>query len=224
MSRDLHLLKNNTNEDQRKFLLSLASYYPFSQNYKNSGAEKLPPEFYCELDEKYPLTFFSGSFNPWHQGHEECLRQVYTLEKNIVVMPDYSPWKENIIDKPIDELLKLANHLRKKFLNINLYPCIWAQDRRNPTSDFVEKINWDSGIHWIMGEDTFSGLLRWSRSDLFLSKIKKIYICPRSLSAQMRSEFEQTKSELTKKYKNLELIMLSHHEFEDLSSTLLRKE
>ena len=39
------------------------------------------------------ITFFGGSFNPWHKGHGACLE--LCPEKNIIVIPDTNPFKLN---------------------------------------------------------------------------------------------------------------------------------
>ena len=38
------------------------------------------------------VTFFGGSFNPWHRGHRECLN--LCAEDEIMVVPDCNPWKK----------------------------------------------------------------------------------------------------------------------------------
>lgn len=199
---------------QKEFLISLEILFPFSDLYCSYGPFK--------FDTTKPLTFFGGSFNPLHNGHRECIRQCLEFEKNLIVVPDYSPWKDHHFEAPLDEIKHLELELKSHFDHITIYPIFWGSEKRNPTSVWLSNVHWQAGIHWLMGEDTFDSLLKWFEVDKFFAVIQKIYVCPRLNEAGGHYENHQTTAYINSKFPEIEIVWLGHHEYESLSSSKIR--
>ena len=70
-----------------------------------------------QLTNKNEIVFFGGSFNPWHEGHSECIR-LLDSSKPLVVIPDRNPRKE----VGANDNLNLEEITRKiKQLKVNVY-------------------------------------------------------------------------------------------------------
>lgn len=199
---------------QKELLISIEILFPFSNLYCHEGPFK--------FDTTKPITFFGGSFNPFHAGHRECIKQCQKYESNIVVVPDYSPWKNNHFESPLEEIKYLETQLVLNFSNITIYPIFWGVQKRNPTSVWIKDIQWPSGINWLMGEDTFNSLLKWFEVDNFLCVLTKIYICPRVSEEGQQFDNVQVVSYINHNHPQVELVWLEHHESEHISSSKIR--
>jgi len=184
------------------------------------GHTSLLPHIFWPLEklETRSVTFFGGSFNPWHEGHKECLRQCSKKEDLIVVVPDYSPWKDNSHEGPLANLCALAEKIDYRF---PIYPGFWAistNDQRNPTADWLGEVK-ISETNWLMGDDTFFNFLKWDRLEQVVSKLKKIYVVPRDHNV---SELKEVEVKLLDMKPELEVIYLEGHPYQGLSSSKLR--
>lgn len=176
---------------------------------------KLPNSFSQPAAEA--LTFYSGSFNPWHQGHRACLD--LTPQKSIVVVPDSNPWKDLIHRNLINPWLEIVKLQRAIGGHYSIYPGFWSEDKVNPTVDWLPLTN----LKWrgfIVGADSFVNILRWKNSEALLAAIDTLYVVPRN---EKESVIDQVKKQILKIAPNIEVVILAHHPYEHLSSTNLRK-
>lgn len=180
------------------------------------GEGYLPCELYPKKLSSESVTFFAGSFNPWHEGHLECLKQCSDFEKNIIIVPDYNPWKDNIQNSPLKELLNLSEKTEKSFA---IYPGFWAKEQRNPTESWIGNIK-SKNINWLMGDDTFSSFMKWKNVEKVCQHLSKIYVVPRDFKSK---ELISVSEEIRKISPSLEIIFLKEHSHQDKSSTKLRK-
>lgn len=208
------------NSQVEKSLLDLfGKLFSFMPNGQEN-IEHLLPDVFWPSGAKFEqeVTFFGGSFNPWHEGHKECLRQCSKIEDFIVVVPDYSPWKENSQEGALETLASLAKRIDNEF---PIYPGFWAldsQEQRNPTASWLKHVN-AKRINWLMGDDTFYNFLKWDRVEEVVTKLKKIYVVPRDHD---QSELKAIESQLLEFNSELRVIYLESHPYQDLSSTKLR--
>lgn len=171
-------------------------------------------QFYRDL----ALTFFPGSFYPWHQGHAQCLE--LCPEKHILVVPDANPWKDHF-DKDRaywSEVLELAALLEKTPYAV--YPAFIALGSANPTVDWLPRFH-QQDKNLLMGADSFLHLHKWKHYEKLLANLKKIYVVPRELDFKM---IEEQKKLLALQVPALEVIVLEQHPFEHLSSRQIRGE
>lgn len=170
------------------------------------------------------LVFYPGSFLPWHDGHNSCLRNlpqfIEGIECHVVIIPDLNPWKKNEGKGTWEQLRRIVLELRKIEAlfkgNLSLFLGFLAKDVGNPTVDWLPGIPCAS--KWLlMGEDTFLDLHKWKDYKTLISGLEGIYICPR---AEDESAIEEQKRSL----RGPKFVHLPHHAFERVSSTQIRGE
>jgi nicotinate-nucleotide adenylyltransferase len=164
------------------------------------------------------LVFYGGSFNPWHEGHREAIRRVN--DKHVIVIPDRNPLKpiNPFSLKESEERIEadLAPHQR-------LYTGFLSKKTHNPTQIWVSEIRQKYPhleISFLMGFDNFAILDKWYRGDLLISDLNRLYVLSRNDNEEVKKL--QT-NKIKNQNKNLELIFLGAHAFEDISSTKLRE-
>lgn len=163
------------------------------------------------------LVFFPGSFNPWHYGHRECL--IKCPDGPIAIIPDRNPWKDVFESNPWDEISVIKEQvLRLEREDVFIDPAFLAKKEPNPTVTWLPHVNVQE--KWLlMGDDLFLGLHRWQNFEKILECLTGIYVCPR-----LGNKVELTiQKESLLKIADLDIVFLEHHDYEDLSSTKLRK-
>ena len=211
-------LKNLSNKDGSVLCHSLGEFWPILKSDEFLSKIKLPFMFSpkkINLDNK--ITFFGGSFNPWHQGHMTCLD--LCPEDNIAIIPDKNPWKK--IDNTNCAWNSLKSLCEKvKDLPYAVYPRFIGLNTPNPT------INWLPGVNieikqLLVGEDTFFSLTKWLRAQELFKIIDKIYVVPRDLE-EFNLKREDIEISLKKLSTRLKIEILPEHPYQNLSSTELR--
>lgn len=176
---------------------------------------ELPPLFL-----KHPIsesvTFFGGSFNPFHQGHRACLD--LCPEKNILIVPDRNPFKDFSSNENVyDDFVKLANSL--KDTRYSLYPGFLSKKEPNPTSSWLPKVKIKEK-NFLMGDDSFMDLLKWKNPEVIIKALTKLYVVPRKFT---KADYLKIEKELLKMNPQLEVHYLAEHPYMNISSTELRK-
>lgn len=163
---------------------------------------------------KDSVTFFGGSFNPFHDGHLACLN--LCPEKNIVLVLDCNPQKETRNFSPYEEYLKLKEIL--KDTRYYIYPAFWGIEEKNPTSSWLPLVKIKEK-NLLVGDDSYMKILTWVNPENLLKSLAKLFVVPRLSSIE---EMLIQKEKLLKINPNLEIIFLADHPYKDLSSTKLR--
>lgn len=176
-----------------------------------------------ESRDETKLVFFGGSFNPWHEGHEECVRQFceYINNNELIIVPDTSPWKE--ADNRVESFCyyKAYKDLESKLLKyqVRIFPGFWGKERPNPTIDWVKKVKAEN-IGFLVGDDQFASIHKWKDSKELLNILDNLFVVPRNLKDNER---DKIKEEILGVANNLNIIILNDHEFRHISSTEIRK-
>jgi nicotinate-nucleotide adenylyltransferase len=163
---------------------------------------------------KDSVTFFGGSFNPFHHGHMACLD--LCPEKNIVIVPDRNPQKEYREFFPYDEYISLTTKLEGT--NYLIYPAFWGSREVNPTCTWFPFVKIREK-NLLMGDDSFINFLSWKNPEIILENLTKLYVVPRNFSID---DCLKQKEKLLAINSNVQIILLDDHAFRDLSSTKLR--
>lgn len=161
--------------------------------------------------------FYGGSFNPWHQGHSACLDLL--PHKKIVILPDRNPWKkeESLIEENLclflDQLSQKIHPERHA-----LYPGFLAMDGVNPTIDWFSKVVGKKSL--LIGADNLLSFSKWKDYQHLLAQVHCLYVAPRTI--------EQSEEQFAAALEHCRLFarevrVLDRHDFEDLSSTKLRR-
>jgi len=167
-----------------------------------------------------PVTFFSGSFDPWHNGHQACLD--LCPNKNIVIVPDSNPWKI-ISDRNQkrccwQEYRELA--LRFEQTCFAVFPGYYGMEDGNPTVDWLPKVR-GKNKEFLMGLDSFLSFPKWKSVRYLLQSISKIYVVPRETNHLVKTE--EIVRNLKQQREEVEIIFLQEHSYMNLSSTEIRK-
>lgn len=174
------------------------------------------PDLFKAKGREDEFFFYGGSFNPWHQGHQECVNQTYDqFHKSISIIPDKNPLKEfQKKSCSYASFLELSN----RFLNTPhwVYPGFVGLDQKNPTVDWITKV---SSPSMIIGDDNFMIIEKWKDYHRLLTHLKRVIVIPRCFS--MNEIFEK-KELLQGLFPDLEILLLNQHSYQELSSRNLR--
>lgn len=169
------------------------------------------------------IIFYGGSFNPWHQGHSSCVH-MSPSDIPLIVIPDHNPQKAISNSKGSEQLiLELMNKVSFRDETAFIYDSFYKLLKSNPTHIWINDLKEqfpDKKLSLLMGHDSFLTIHNWIRSHELLNNLTNIYIVSR---LDVEQEKEDQKQVLYQIAKNLNIIFLGHHEFEELSSTKLRK-
>ena len=174
--------------------------------------------FKIKIPEDHEIIFFGGSFNPWHKGHESCLK-LLNKPLNTFIVPDNNPRKEV---QSSECSWKRYQDLKKKIpFQYPIYPGFWSSSSPNPTSSWLPQIKKTLPkvrLSLLMGFDSFLTIHEWIDAQKLLESLSKIYVASRLDNKELRDK----QSQYLKSHYQIELIFLGHHEYEDISSTKLR--
>lgn len=211
------LLPDLEPEYANAFVDLVSARYPISPDYKTlrDSCEKLI--FKNPTDE---WVFFGGSFNPWHQGHQACLK-LMPDDRTVLVVPDRNPEKEVRDLSVVSTILEISTNSRLKKYQF-LVPTFLLEKKKNPTVEWVEKLKEEFPtykISLLVGFDSFSKIKSWIRSDELLPKLHTLYVVSRLEDDQDR---RQALDEVHARGFNLNVVFLGKHDYEMISSTELR--
>ena len=213
MNKINELFQLNENEflEELKIISSSFDIFSFEKSISKSNFEKFFKK-YSDLDS---VTFFGGSFNPIHLGHLECIK--LCPEKNILMVLDRNPQKDlrNLDLK--NELQLIVNRLQN--LNVSLYPGFWLKSEKNPTNVWIQKVMAQEK-NLLMGDDSFINFFSWQKPEVILMNLKKIYVVPRN---HQLHQLMIVKEQCEQINPQIEVVFLSNHLYQHLSSTELRK-
>lgn len=200
------------------FIDLVSARYPLSPDYPLLKSLCPGITFDHDFDE---IVFFGGTFNPWHQGHQACLNLI-PKDKTLLILPDRNPQKELRELEPVYTLLQISSRARLKD-NQYLVPTFLLEQKKNPTVEWVEKLKNDFptlNISLLMGFDSFSTLKTWIRTGDLLPKIHTIYVVSR---LEDDGDRRLALDEAHALGPHLNVIFLGKHEYENISSTDIRK-
>jgi nicotinate-nucleotide adenylyltransferase len=202
--------------DQQEKCLELANYFEFMPGSDRIHNQTELPQLFLKSPINESVTFFGGSFNPFHQGHRACLD--LCPEKNILIVPDCNPFKQNErTDSNIyTEFLELAESLKNTPYSI--YPGFLALNRSNPTSSWLPLVQIKEK-NFLMGDDSYMSILTWHNPEKLLMALTKLYIVPRSFHS---SDYSKQENLLKSINPNIVIHYLTEHPYQNISSTKLR--
>jgi nicotinate-nucleotide adenylyltransferase len=212
------LLPDLSPPDANALVDLVAARYPLSEKYFQLK-DKCPDLIFNDSQEEW--IFYGGSFNPWHQGHQNCLN-LLPEGKTCVIVPDINPLKEKISFELVSKILSISSKCRIKDHQY-LCPTFLYLNKKNPTSEWVEflkKIRPDKKISLLMGFDSLYSIQSWFKYDELLKNLYCIYVASRMESTEMQDEVIKKIQPFNPQ---LKLIFLGRHADENVSSSALRK-
>lgn len=203
--------------EARALVELVAARYPLSDSYKE--LKNICTEIIFN-DSQEEWVFYGGSFQPWHQGHQNCLN-LLPQDKTCIIIPDINPQKDKVEFELVSRILEISSKCRLRDHQY-LCPTFLSQNRKNPSINWIEKIQElvpNKKISLLMGFDSIYSIHTWVRSEELLKKIFAIYIASRMESDEMQKEISE---KILKINPNLKIIFLGRHDEEQLSSSKLR--
>lgn len=204
--------------DAKTLCRSLAEYFDFMPSHRQKKSLHQLPGLIWKRTDCHPdsLTFFGGSFYPWHLGHDACLKN-HPRPYEILVLPDNNPWKDRTREICV---WKFFRELCLQYKNelYSFYPGFLGTDEKNPTSSWLAKTQVPHRA-LLMGDDTFNGLTLWHEPEVIVQNLERVYVVPREFSD---SEFLEAKKKVQALKSDLIIERLDHHQYEEVSSTKLR--
>lgn len=179
-------------------ILYYSPFNPFDLSHINSSFDE--------------VTFFAGTFNPWHEGHLECVKQCPA--QNLIIVPDQNPWKKGAVRE------KALVTFEKIFVSTGrpIYPGFLLNNQPNPTYDWIKDIQ-VSKINLLMGEDTLLYFHKWKNFEDLVLLLNSIFVCPRNVGKEkLNSQID----DILKIKDSIKIEFLSNHNFEKLSSSSIR--
>ena len=182
----------------------------------DEGHLTIPSLFKKGHFKKEEITFYGGTFNPWHEGHSECLRKCPA--KNIVIVPDSSPWKDRSLARCYyKSYLEICRKFEKT--NYSIFPGFFGLEQPNPTSHWIRRLV-STDCSFLMGDDNYKALFKWIDIEELLLNLSNIYVLSRDHSLE---SLEAVTVQAKEHNPLLNVIFLGDHEFKSLSSTKLRR-
>ncbi len=202
--------------NEQEKLLKIADCFEFMPDSSGNHNQAELSKLFLKHTISNSITFFGGSFNPFHEGHRACLD--LCPEKNILIVPDRNPFKElSIAENVFDEFKKLAENLKET--PYSLYPGFLVKKESNPTSSWLPFVKIPEK-NFLMGDDSFMDLLKWKNPEVIMKALTKLYVVPRKFS---KSDYVKIEKELLKMNPKLEVHYLDEHPYMNISSTDIRK-
>ncbi len=189
--------------------------------------EERPEKYSAPLSYEFPLAsdvlFYGGSFEPWHQGHEACVR-LAPNDMTLIVCPDRNPHKPLKTD--ID-ILKHYYAIKKALSSMgrpfHIHPGFLLRAEANPTVGWILRLKHhrpDLRIHLLMGYDSFRSLSKWTRAEDLMKLVSGLQVVSREENDE---EHNKDSSFPLQANPNITIRFLGHHAFESISGTELRK-
>lgn len=202
--------------DELKKCIELGNYFEFMPGSDGAHDQSGLSTLFLKHPIKESVTFFGGSFNPFHQGHRACLD--LCPEKNILIVPDRNPFKPTSdAENVFSDFVALAESL--KDTPYSLYPGFLGKLGPNPTSSWLPKVK-IAEKNFLMGDDSYMSLLKWNNPEVIIKALTKLYVVPRQYS---REDYLKQELEILKWNPALEVHYLADHPYKNLASSELRK-
>lgn len=209
--REVESIEKFSNGDGAIVCEAMGELFPFFRSNK-SHLSKL---FIKDSFNHEVVTFFGGSFNPWHEGHTECLKRCPA--GNIVIVPDRNPWKEEM---DVDCFFKSFMELARKFKDsdYSIFPGFYGLEKGNPTIDWLSKSEFDKKS-LLIGDDNFCSFFKWKRAEEVIESLEGIYVLNRVNSLE---DINKIKLKIEAINKNISISILGEHDYMSLSSSSIR--
>ncbi len=162
------------------------------------------------------MVFYGGSFNPWHQGHAQCLEALKDIP-NVILIPDHNPQKDlKTNEHPWQKMCELKRKSRHPFI----YSGFIGLEKANPTYFWIKKIkekNPTCSLSLLLGADSFNNIHTWINNKELLALLDHLYIVDRGIDISAKLH------DVSEHFPHLSLQYFPNNPYKELSSTKLRQ-
>lgn len=213
---DIYKLEDLSQLDQFNLLIGLGDFFKFMPVMSSQPKGTIKKDI-LKQEIKDSVTFFGGSFFPFHMGHMSCLE--LCPEKNIVLILDCNPHKDQIEKmNPFDDFMHLCQTLADTPYSV--YPGFFGRNKPNPTANWLPKVKVKEK-NFLMGDDSFMNVLKWHEPEVFLGALSKLYVVPRDYDV---SEYTEQIEKVKAINPLLNIIILPDHPYKSLASSKIRNQ
>lgn len=163
------------------------------------------------------ITFYGGTFHPWHQGHLACV-ELFPRKEQLMIVLDRDP-KKPLQDFPC--FFEVYRNLLEKMkgTGVHVFPGFFGQESSNPTVFWLPHTSFErKGL--LLGADSFVGLRHWVRASELAKCLHQVLVVPRMESAQALREASEW---LANQNPACLIRELESHPYRALSSTAIRR-
>lgn len=175
------------------------------------------------LKEGDEITFFGGSFNPWHEGHSECIKK-FPKDKALIVIPDHNPHKDLVNNSLKQEGLEfIKDKVKNSRTDTYFYEGFFLENKLNPTVLWIKQLKDakpKTPLSLLLGFDSFKNIIHWNEPEILIKSLHSLYVVSR---LETEGEKEEALNNVLSLNKNLKVTFLGRHPFEHVSSTAIRK-
>jgi nicotinic acid mononucleotide adenylyltransferase len=182
--------------------------------------EKIMAPLRIELEMASEITFYAGSFDPWHEGHASCVT-LFPSDKKLIICPDRNPFKPH---KEAKSSVQSFLDLKSKIIETTqtkayIYPGFILQNEKNPTIQWVFRMmnrRPDLRISLLIGYDNFKTISTWTKGDDLIKILSGLYVTSR---LEDESDHAIDSSQLKSINPKINITFLGRHNFENISSS-----
>ena len=164
------------------------------------------------------VTFYGGTFNPWHEGHATCVSLCPNRE-GLVVVPDTSPFKAELGEGCFWQKYRAVQSNLSEF-PCHVFPGYFGRERPNPTVHWLPHTGFGrKGL--LIGDDNFAIFEKWRDADTLADSLDHLYVVPRDAPPNALAAARRWFRE---RHPRCRITMLADHPYRDISSTKRRKQ
>lgn len=165
------------------------------------------------------LIFFGGSFNPWHNGHQACVKLCHKAlpQGKIIIVPDHNPWKKFTPQLCYWEQLRSLGRRLARY-PFSIYPGFYGMEQEHPTVSWL-LAHEGKKKSFLIGDDNLLSFLSWQQAPALLQHLYRLIIVPRTATPEQRA---QHVARLRKYNPRLKFLLLPNHPYRKIASSKMR--
>ncbi len=163
------------------------------------------------------VTFFGGSFNPWHQGHTSCAC-LFPNPAELIVVPDSNPFKAGPgNDCYWGKFRAILAALRD--IPCHVFPGFFGMETPNPTVGWLPLTLFsEKGL--LVGDDNFATFDQWWDAHGLARALDHLYVVPRTAPEQ---DIQASLKWFETHHPHCRIAFLEDAPYRGLSSTSIRR-
>ena len=172
--------------------------------------------FHPELEDAPEMTFYGGSFDPFHPGHLACIK--LCPARPLIVIPDHNPQKPWRSERSFWQLYQEIKRQTQGMEGVYVYPGLCGDQNPTPTINWIRQLGMKKNL--LLGDDSFMDILQWQQAQILLRLLNGLHVAPRLVE---EGEFQAQVDRVLSVNHQLKVERHTRHCHESLSSSQLRQ-